>query len=203
MVLEYYRSSVQHQLRTDPELRDPLSSITMGVIGLLHRTAPSDEALRAFQEARSSLWASSATIRPTPSFRIVPRRLTAEGVLLAEAGRLEEGEARLSQGCNQWQAYVKLKKREPAADLGYRFGREAWIGSLSELASVEVRLGRKAEVLGCLRQALGLAEGLLREQPDNSSRAAMPGVRLLAARPPGARPSTVRGDFPMAARTTT
>jgi tetratricopeptide (TPR) repeat protein/tRNA A-37 threonylcarbamoyl transferase component Bud32 len=167
VVLEYYRSSVQHQLRTDPELRDPLSSITMGVIGLLHRTAPSDEALRAFQEARSSF---VGLLRDDPTNPVVQdcaaRCLTCEGVLLAEAGRLEEGEARLSQGCNQWQAYLTLKKREPAADLGYRSAREAWIGSLSELASVEVRLDRKAKALGCLRQALGLAEGLLREQPD-------------------------------------
>ena len=62
---------------------------------------------------------------------------------------------------------MALREREPAADLGYRSGREAWTAYLIDLASVEVRLGRKAEAIGCLRQAVGLAEGLFREQPGS------------------------------------
>jgi eukaryotic-like serine/threonine-protein kinase len=167
-ILEYYRSSIQHQLRTDAELRGPLSSITLGVMGLLYRTAPSDEALRAWQEARSSF---EGLLRDDPANRVardsVARCLGAEGTLLVETGRLEAGEARLRQAANQWHAYAALRQREPAADLGYRSQREAWTGCLLDLAAVEVRLGRKAESLGRLRHALGLAEALLREQPGS------------------------------------
>jgi tetratricopeptide (TPR) repeat protein/tRNA A-37 threonylcarbamoyl transferase component Bud32 len=167
-ILDYYRSSVQHQLRTDPELRGPLSGVTMSIVGLLARTAPVDEALRAWQEARSSF---EGLLRDDPTNLDVreyaARCLFAEGSLLAEAGCLEAGALRLRQANDRWQAYGALIERAPAADGGYRGAREAWIGCLIDLAAVEIRLGRKSEPLVCLRQAFDLADGLLREQPGS------------------------------------
>jgi tetratricopeptide (TPR) repeat protein/tRNA A-37 threonylcarbamoyl transferase component Bud32 len=167
-LLEYYRNSIQHRLRTDPELRGPLSAMTMRVMGLLHRSAPIDEALHAWQEARSSF---EDLLRDDPTNLVVrdsfARCLGSEGFLLVETGRIEEGQVQLRQAVNQWQAYMELKEREPAADLAYRSGRESWIGCLIGLAAVEDRLGRKAEARACLRQALGLADALLREQPGS------------------------------------
>ncbi len=200
VVLEYYRSSVQHQLRTDPELRDPLSSITMGVIGLLHRTAPSDEALLAFQEARSSF---VGLLRDDPTNPAVQdcaaRCLTCEGVLLAEAGRLEEGEARLSEGCNQWQAYVTLKKREPAADLSYRSARGL------DREPERTRFGRSpSRPQGRSARVPSPSARARRRPPPRAAGqrvgAATPGAGLLGGRRAGARRSPRRGDFPVAVR---
>ena len=53
-LLEYYRNSIQHQLGTDPELRGPLSSMTMSVMGLLHADCPDRRGPTPWQEARSS-----------------------------------------------------------------------------------------------------------------------------------------------------
>ncbi len=167
-LLEYYRNSIQHQLGTDPELRGPLSSMTMSVMGLLQRTAPIDEVLRAYQKARSSF---EDLLRDDPTNvevrDLFATCLGAEGHMLAETGQIEESAVRLRQASNHWQAYAARRERESAADLGYRSRRDAWIGDLIDLASVEVRLGRKAEALACLRQALGLAEELFRDWPGS------------------------------------
>jgi serine/threonine protein kinase len=169
VILDAYRGFIKHHLLAEPELRGPMSRMIMSVVALLHRTASVDETLRACQEARSSF---EVLLRDDPANLEVQENaancFATEGTLLADAGRLEEGEVRLCLACNQWQAWVALKQSEPAADdPGYRNGREAWIGCLLELASVEVRLGRKPDAIGCLQQALGLAEGLFREQPSS------------------------------------
>ena len=74
----------------------------MSVVGLLRRTAPVDEALRAWQEARSSF---EVLLREDPTNLLVQENaahcLATEGTLLAEAGRLEEGEVRLRQAGDQ------------------------------------------------------------------------------------------------------
>jgi tetratricopeptide (TPR) repeat protein len=158
-LLDYYRSSIQHQLDTDPELRAPLSSMTMSVMLLLSRNAPRADALRTWQEARTTF---EGLIRDDPTNPVVQecaaRCLTSEGMLLVESGRLAEGEARLSQASARWQAYVALQEGDPAADLNCQAGRDAWTVCLIELGPVEFRLGRKAQALDCLRQARALAE---------------------------------------------
>jgi tetratricopeptide (TPR) repeat protein len=167
-LLEYFRNSIQHQLRSDPELRGPLTSITMSVMGLLRRIAPSDEVLRAWQEARPTF---EGILRDDPTDLVVrdsfARGLGFEGLLLAEAGRLEEGGARLREANSQWQTYVALKESESIADRDCRSELDAWIGCLLDLASVEVRRGRKAEAHGRLRQALALADRVFQEQPGS------------------------------------
>ena len=99
-------------------------------------TPPSDEALRTWQEARLSF---EGLLRDDPTNPIVQdvcrACLTSEGGLLAEIGRLEEGAARLRQASKQWQTYVALKERGPAADPGCRAECDAWIGCLIDLGS--------------------------------------------------------------------
>ena len=153
----------------------PCLSMTMSVMGLLQRTAPIDEALRAWQEARLSF---EGLLRDDPT-NLVARDLPPvvsepRGRCLWRRGKSKRAPFGYDQANNQWQAFVAMKENEPAADTGYRSGREAWAAYLIDLASVELRLGRKAEVLGSLRQALGLAKGLFREQPGSE-----PARRLL------------------------
>ncbi len=168
VILDTYRGFIKHHLRAEPELRGPMSRMIMSVVALLYRTAPVDETLRACQEARSSF---EGLLRDDPTNVEVQENAAScfatEGALLADAGRLEEGEVRLRQAGNQWEAWVALKQSEPAEDPGYRNGREAWTECLFQLARVKVRLGRKPDAIGCLQQALGLAEGLFREQPNS------------------------------------
>ncbi len=163
---EYYRSSIQNQLRTDSELRSPLSSMTMSVMTLLSRNAPSDEALRIWQEARLLF---QGLLRDDPTNPVVQecaaRCLTSEGMLLVETGRLEDGAARLRQACSQWQESAALKESGPAEGLSYRTWRDAWTACLIELGSVEARLGRKAEAILCIQQIRAHAVGLLVDEP--------------------------------------
>ena len=167
---EYYRSSIQSQLRAYPELRDPLSTMTMSVMGLLCRNAPGDEGLRIWQEARLSFEGLLRDDQTNPIVQqCAARCLTSEGTLLVMIGRLEEGAARLRQARKQWQMYVALKERGPAADPGCGAECDARIECLIDLGRVEVRLGRNAEAIGCLRQARTLADCRLAEQSGSES----------------------------------
>ncbi len=169
-LLEYYRSSIQNQIRTDPELRDPLSSMTMSMMGLVSRTVSTDEALRAWQDARKSF---EDLLRDDPANLTVQRCaghcLHSEATLLVEADRLVEGEVRLRQACDRLQAYVAMKEKDIGKEMTLRDESEGWFWALHDAASVEVRLGRKADAIGHLRQAHALADGVVRARPDSQS----------------------------------
>jgi tetratricopeptide (TPR) repeat protein len=136
------------------------------VTNLIHQAGRAEEALPAWEETRACFEGLVRDEPGEPEYQdALARCLAAEGSLLAEMGRVEEGAARLRRSLSQWQAYGALPTGRLAAYPGHRSAREAWIQSGLVLAQAENRLGRGPEALACSRQALALAGELSHEQP--------------------------------------
>ena len=190
-LLEYYRNSIQHQLGTDPELRGPLSSMTMSVMGLLHAHCPERRGTPPpTRKPDHRLRACSAMIRPTLKFvtfsRLVseprdiclPRRAKSK-----KRGSATTGESSLAgvrgaerKGVGGRSGLPKQARRMDRGSDRPRFGR-----------SPARTQGRSARVPSpSPRARRGAFPGLAGQR----ARAATPGLGLLAACPPGARRST-------------
>jgi tetratricopeptide (TPR) repeat protein len=166
--LRYCRNALQEPLATDAELRGALASLLLRVTTLIHQGGRIEEALPAWEETRASFEDLVRDEPGEPEYRdCLARCLAAEGSLLAERGRVEEGAARLRRSLSQWQAYGALAKERLAAYPGHRSARMAWIGAELVLAQVANRLGRGPEAVACSRQALALAGELSHEQPGD------------------------------------
>jgi serine/threonine protein kinase len=169
-ILDYYRTSLLHQSQAYPELRNSLLSVTLGALNLVDQTAPRDESLDAYRKIVSQL-KNNGTDDTTDFFGpyTLAECLGAQGRLLIQMDRVDEGASCLRESVNAWRTYGERSRSIATVDPLHRRAREAWMGTEMALGSIEVRLHRTAQAVAIFERSVTLADELLRIDPNSDA----------------------------------
>ena len=171
MILDSLVAPIVDEARAYPELRNSLASASMGSLRLVDHVLPREDALCALEKTRmvfEKLACQDATDLRVRDY--LARCLGAEANLLLELGRLAEAEARHRRSLAEWRMYNAMTAGRPQANRSsaHEVAREQWIDTSLVFSELEARLGRRAEAIASLRQALPIAEELLQDQPGSA-----------------------------------